>query len=177
MKRNRHRTAIRVLLACLLWSLWLTPSGAEPAGEPGAPPAVALDQLLRIPPSVQLDTNERGHNTKTQWRERYDKARADIKAAKEALREAQEELAESPSAGTAWQMGAPGLGPIDQNSAGETPIDPGKRRTIRNKREEVARSERVLAELDVEANLANVPQDWRGTPVADAQASGSQARK
>ena len=74
-------------------------------------------------------------------------------------------------------MCAPGLGGIDQNTAGESPTDPSKSRKIRNTREEVARTERVLAELDVEANLANVPMDWRGTPTVDAEASGSQARK
>jgi hypothetical protein len=158
----------------LLCGVAATPSGAEPTEQP----AVGLDRLLRIPPSVQLETNERGHYTKAQWREKFDKARADIQAAKDDLREAQEALAESPSAGTAWQMGAPGLGAVDQDlSNTETPLDPGLSKTIRNSREALAAAERRLAELDVEANLANVPPDWRGTPVADAEPAGSQARK
>jgi hypothetical protein len=46
-------------------------------------------------------------------------------------------------------------------AAAEAPLDYRIRQTIKRHREEIKRLERQLRELEVEANLAAVPEDWR----------------
>ena len=167
-----HRGARLVLWPALLL-LFATPSGAEPE----TTPAVGLDRLLKIPPSLELQPSKRGHLTKTAWREKFDVARGDIEHAKRELLDAQVQLAETRGAGTAWKMGAPGLGAINQGSTSDMPLDPALSKKLDRIREDLERSERRLAEIDVEANLANVPEDWRGTPAPQSAAPGSQVRE
>ena len=64
-------------------------------------------------------------------------------------------------------MGAPGLGAIEEgHDPRDSPLDYQLTQTLRRNREELARAERQLQDLEVEANLASVPADWRGVPVA-----------
>jgi len=55
-------------------------------------------------------------------------------------------------------MTAPGLG---GTTAGETPRDFKMTQDLRRCREELKRAERQLQDLEVEANLAGVPEHWR----------------
>jgi hypothetical protein len=47
------------------------------------------------------------------------------------------------------------------DAAAEAPLDYRIRQTINHHRQEIERLERRLRELEVEANLAVVPEDWR----------------
>ena len=102
---------------------------------------------------------------------RFEKAHADIASAKQGLEDSRKEL-EDVAPDEAWSMGAPGL-PV-QASQSETSIDFRLRQQIRRQREELERAEHRLQELDVEANLAGVPADWRGAEAAASEAAGSE---
>jgi hypothetical protein len=133
-----------------------------------AQPAVGLDKLLKIPPTVRFEPTTRGHSTKFEWRERFDEAHAELEKARAELTATQAKLAEKGASSSAWSMGAPGIGNVDRAVANEAPLDQTLSRTLRKNREGVERAERRLTELEVEANLAQVPDDWRGSPQPEA---------
>jgi hypothetical protein len=75
-------------------------------------------------------------------------------------------------------MAPPGLGQIMQQqqtqTGSTTPVDgppttasamaPGLAGEVRRQKLEVKSAERALTDLEVEANLANVPDSWRAQP-------------
>jgi hypothetical protein len=136
---------------------------SDAAGEDAAP-VISLDKLLKIPPTVSFEPTERGHSTKAEWRERFDEANSDLAKARAELAETQAKLAEIGSESSAWTMGAPGLSSVDREVAVDAPLDQTLSKEMKRRRAEVERAERRRAELEVEANLAQVPDDWRGTP-------------
>jgi hypothetical protein len=64
-------------------------------------------------------------------------------------------------------MGAPGPSGIDPGSNKDTPLDYSLSTEMRRNRAEVERAERRLTALEIEANLASVPEDWRGPEAPD----------
>jgi hypothetical protein len=135
-----------------------------------AAPRVALDDLLQLPPSLEFEPAGKGRFTKAEWRERFDTARAEFAAAQADLAATQAKIAKAAGETSAWKMAAPGLGGADPGSVSDGPVDYSLSAAKRRNQEEVARADRRLGELEIEANLANVPADWRGTqpPAADA---------
>jgi hypothetical protein len=134
--------------------------GEPPTPEGDAPPPIALDRLLKLPPpSGESAAGGRiGNATKGEWRARFASARAERDAARDALGKAQKELEEVAGETEAWQIAPPGAG---ASNASDAPVSYSLRQEVRRQREEVARSERRLQELTVEADLAGVPADWR----------------
>ena len=55
-----------------------------------------------------------------------------------------------------WQMAAPGAKAGTETS----PMSYRLRQELRRQREELASAERRLTDLEVEANLAGVPEEW-----------------
>ncbi len=123
---------------------------------------VSLDRLLKIPTSApmgRMEVEKKGGRTRSQWQETYRIIERDLEKAQENLRETRAALEERMSSETSsWKMAAPGLGDV---SANDSPTDYRLTQQLRRDREELARSERAIHDLDVEANLAGVPQDWR----------------
>ncbi len=137
------------------------PGAAESAAEAPAakdPPPVALEQLLKLPDSFQTSTpaSRRG-STRSEWRVRFESARQKLDSEREALRSARSELEKVAVNSDAWQVGPP----IPGAQAGDAPLDYRLRQQIRRHREQVEVLEQELRELEVEANLAGVPEDWR----------------
>jgi hypothetical protein len=128
--------------------------------EPAPPPEVPLERLLKVPGSVVAPPAEarRGGKTRAEWQARFQKAYADLETARKALDDARKQL-EEVAPDQAWSMTAPGL-PVNTAPA-ETSIDFRLRQQIRRQREEVERAERALDDLGIEANLAEVPDEWR----------------
>ncbi len=60
-----------------------------------------------------------------------------------------------------WSVAAPGTTPNPEN----TPLSYKLRQEIRRQREEVERAERRLRALEIEADLAEVPAEWRAPDV------------
>lgn len=153
---------LRIPLA-MLGAALCTSSPVASAQEPPAPaPEVPLERLLKLPDSVGAPSSQarRGGKTRAEWLERFEKARADVAKSRQALEDSRKEL-EEVAPDQAWSMTAPGL--PAQSSPSETSIDFRLRQQIRRQREELERAERRLEELGVEANLAGVPEDWRGS--------------
>jgi hypothetical protein len=126
--------------------------------------------LLKLPDSVAAPSAEprRGGKTRAEWQALFRQAQADLDAARKALDDSRKEL-EEVAPDSAWSMTAPGL-PVDPQPT-EKSIDFRLRQEIRRQREEVERAERRQQELAIEANLAEVPEEWR--VVTDARASGA----
>ena len=118
-----------------------------------------LDRLLELPSSapVQAQVEKRGGSTRGQWQVRFEKAREELETARVALEEVRGELEEA-AGGEAWTMTAPGLG---TTASSDTPLDFKLSQELKRCREELERSERQLQDLEVEANLAGVPEHWR----------------
>ena len=128
------------------------------------PSAVPLDKLLEIPRSVQIQSGlvRRGGSTRPEWQLRFDRARDEYERAKLALEEVRAELEEL-STGEAWKMSPPGLGGLGGGSQApsESSLDYKLAQQLRRQRDEVALTERRLKDVEIEANLAGVPEDWR----------------
>jgi hypothetical protein len=156
--QGRAKLRIRPAAAALLAGLVAAGLPAAAADEPD-PPSVPLDRLLKLPSSapVQAQVEKRGGSTRGQWQARFAKAREELEAAHQSLEEIRGELEEA-AAGEAWTMTAPGLG---ATAASETPLDFKLSQDLKRCREEVERAERQLQDLEVEANLAGVPEHWR----------------
>ena len=131
---------------------WAAEPGSSDPGGPG------LDQLLKLPRSVEFSTENKGGATRNEWRQRFHDARASVKSAEVALAKAQNELAEVAGSKDDWQFSPPGL-PAEASTDSGSSIK--LRQEVKRTRGEVERSKSRLRELDVEANLAGVPDEWR----------------
>ena len=166
--------AAALLCGALVWGAG--PARAEPAAETDAEAEVAvetipLDQLLRLPAGSGSTTrlDKRGGHTKSEWETRF-------RAARTAQAEAVAAIARTRAAieakvledgGGQWRMGAPGLGNLESDAT-DSPLDYKLTQQLRRNRDDLARAERGLQDLEVEANLASVPDDWRAAPVETA---------
>jgi len=142
--------------------------GAGPAAGEDPPPAVELDQLLRIPRTTPIENARRGGATRSEWQARFTEAEENLEQARAALATAREELEGLAGEQGNWQMAAPGM---PQGSSESSPLSYRLLQEIRRQREEVARFERRLRDLQIEANLAGVPEEWLAA-ADDAPAPG-----
>ena len=164
---GRKASLALIVVLALLWApptafgedatLSKEPTGVEPV------PPVGLDQLLRLPDSYSLggagkaDTEVAGSNA-PEWRERFAEADARVDQAKAQLAKAQKTLASNASDSSQWNLSAPGVkATTTKDSTTGLPL----RQQIRRSREEVEAAERDKRALEVEADLAGVPAQWR----------------
>lgn len=137
-------------------ALVVVPAGLR-AEEPAPPPApVELDRLLKLPESYEFEAMQKGGTTQKEWQERFQKARRALREAELSLKSSQGEL-EKTASGGAWKLAAPGAAPDDASS----PVDYQLREKIKRNKAEVDRAGKRLQELQIEANLENVPDEWR----------------
>ena len=139
-----------------------------PAAEPSAPPpaivpqgeeASQLDKLMKLPSSLDYGAGERGGMTPGEWRARYRALREDLAWEREALEVAQAELEKIAGGSDAWTL-APAVPGVAAATA-DAPLDYELRQSIRRHKAEIEHLERALRELDVRADLAGVPAEWR----------------
>ncbi|HVH07611.1 MAG TPA: hypothetical protein VNE71_16585 [Myxococcota bacterium] len=128
---------------------------AAPGSGEETAPAVGLDQLLKLPPSVSTGVERRGGMTRGEWRSRFERIEAQLASEKESLAQAQKERDRVANSSDQWLLGAPGM------TNTEAPLDYRLRQEISRHKEEIARLESAHDSLVVEANLAGVPEDWR----------------
>ncbi len=141
-----------------------------PPVSPEAPsrPAVGLDQLLRLPSDVRYDVDRYGGATRSEWRARFRKATDERDTRKRDLEKSQEQLAEMAAQTDGWNLGAPGTA---ATSDPDTPLNFQLKQRIRRQEKELAEAEEALRSLQVEANLARVPEDWRAVGPEPREAS------
>jgi hypothetical protein len=129
----------------------------EPAPAPPAPRPVGLDHLLKLPEGQSYGVDRRGGLSRGEWRARFIELREAIAGEKRGLVAAQLRLDEVASSTSNWQMAPiPGL-----EVSPDAPLDYQLRHVIRRHKSEIERLENRLSELEIEANLAGVPEDWR----------------
>jgi hypothetical protein len=151
-------------LALLAGAVQADPAGAPTPPAPGKAPAVGLDSLLKLPPSGSPAGEARaGGATRQEWEQRFATARGDVASARSAIDKAQQELGELARGTENWQMSAPGA---QAANAENSPMSYRLRQELRKQREELSSAERRLTDLEVEANLAGVPEDWIRPPDA-----------
>jgi hypothetical protein len=120
---------------------------------------VPLDRLLRLPDSVEYSAELKGGATADAWRKRFREARADLEQARAALDGSLAELEKSSESG-AWKVAPPGL-PSGGGAEADAPSNYQLSLEIKRNRAELRRAEQALSDLEVEANLAGVPEAWR----------------
>lgn len=135
---------------------------AEEPGAPAAvpPPKVSLDQLLKLPESVDYRVELRGGATPDEWRRRFRQARQGVEEAESALARSLAALEKESEAGP-WKVAPPGLGGLASDPSTDAPSNYPLSLEIKRNRAEVKRAHQALTDLEVEANLAGVPADWR----------------
>ena len=155
------------------WRLWgavgmglvfaLGASAEDPPIRDTPPMVIPLDQLLKLPASAPTDAQiaRKGGDTKPKWQARFRSAHKDVAEADRELQEVRDELEELAADGSAWKMSAPGIGSVEDPT--NTPMNYQLSRRLKTKREESLRTRQALRDLEVEANLAGVPEEWRHT--------------
>lgn len=156
---RRHFAALA--LVCFLAMNVAAAALAEGAAPAGATPRVDLGRLLKLPDSYQQAAESRRGLTRSQWEGRFEGTRLELDTAREALETAKTELEGAAGDSGQWSVAAPGTSPNPEN----TPLSYKLRQEIRRQREAVERTERLLRDLEIEANLAEVPDDWRAVEV------------
>jgi hypothetical protein len=153
----RVRRPIVVAAAFVLFSLVSPGPGSRANAQPD------LDQLLKLPESMQYSSEKKGGATRAEWRSRFAEARTSVTEGEKALEQAQAELATVVGSKSEWQFTPPGLpAQTDEDSTTSFQL----RQDVKRKRGEVERARVRLRELEVEANLAGIPADWRGESTA-----------
>jgi type II secretory pathway component PulM len=118
---------------------------------------VQLDDLLKLPDSGSYDVERRGGATRGEWRERFVNVQSDLDEERAALAQAKQELEKVAGNADAWKLTPPGA-----TAGNDAPLDYRLRNQIRQHTAEVERLEKQLRDLQVEANLAGVPDSWLG---------------
>jgi len=144
--------------ACAAWAAGSDTSSARTT-TPTASGGPDLDHLLKLPDS-DYGFEKKGGATRSEWRARFLEARSSVDAAQAALAKAEHALAEQGGGSQAWTFTPPGL----PEGASSEPNDGAQlRQEVKKDRAEVERAQSRLRELEVQANLAGVPDDWRGS--------------
>lgn len=159
-RRTRRRGRGARLAATLLGlGLPLLEPASGHAEEPKAPaepaPSVGLDKLLKLPDSVEYDVERRGGATRSEWRTRFREAHGDLEKSRSRKAEAQKKLEDSAS-DSSWRFAPPGASGTTEATENYKLVQEVKREDA-----EIQRLEKRLRDLEVEANLAGVPKDWR----------------
>ena len=123
-------------------------------------PAPGLDTLLTLPGDRTYTVERRGGLSQGEWGARFGEARAALAKEQTALDAAEARMDRAAESGQ-WQVAPPLPGQQNTGAPAETTLDFKTRQEIRRHREEIERLERRLREIEIEANLAAVPAEWR----------------
>jgi hypothetical protein len=132
---------------------------------------VGLDQLLKLPDSLDFGVERRGGRTRIEWRAAFEEAQQSVDEAKEGLSDAQARLAKVAGRSDNWSMAPPGM-PVE--TVEDNPDTRALRDEVARWRAEIVRAEARQREVTIEASLAGVPEDWRAPApaVGTGDASG-----
>jgi hypothetical protein len=141
---------------CLLLLLWAGPPSL--ADESPESPRVGLDQLLELPADLEYGVSKRGGMTRGEWRNEFRRLRAALEYQESQLELSRRELESIAGSANQWSVGPPIPG---ASASSDSPLDYRLRQEITRQKAEIERLERALRELEVQANLAGVPAEWR----------------
>lgn len=148
------------LLAALLAGVGAAPARAAADGEETAPkPVVPIERLFELPRSFEPKPAEtRAGEGETAWRRRFSEARVELEQSQSRLKASKRELAELAQDSNAWTV-APPVGAAAPTT--DAPLSYELRQRIRRHEAQVDAARERLLNLEVEANLAGVPEGWR----------------
>lgn len=167
--RHFARIALLSFALCLplLGNAQSEPAAASEAGtaaNANSTPKVDLGRLLKLPDSYGKPVESRRGMGQAEWEARFERVRTDLVEARNALEVAQTELGNAAGDSSQWSVAAPGTTPNPEN----TPLSYKLRQEIRRHRESIEGAEKQLRGLEIEADLAEVPVEWRATHIGDA---------
>jgi hypothetical protein len=158
--RRAQRCGGALGLALLLFGSGPAPlhAGSGSAENPPAPgSAPELDQLLKLPSGQDYGVERRGGLSRGEWRARFTELESALASERKGLAEAEAKLEDTAGSTSNWQVApVPGMDPSP-----DAPLDYQLRVEIRRHKSEIERLEKKLRQLEIEANLAGVPPDWR----------------
>lgn len=144
------------------------PDLAIPGSSIGDADKPGLDALLQLPTGYGTRSTAEtvAGAGETEWRRRFRETTSALSAARAALEQTKRELDRTAgdSGNTQWNV-APPTGGGDGQSPGTSPLSFKLRQALRENRLALDAAKRSLRALEIEANLAGVPQDWRGEPL------------
>ncbi len=158
--RARHGASRRHGLGAMALAMLVAGAQAPAHGEDPTPP-VALDNLLRLPTGYQAPPPppEGGATLdETEWREKFAEAQRDVFRAQRKLDASEEELREIAKTSDTWSLAPPG----SQAQSPSGPLSYELRQRLDRQRAELERAEKALQSLQIQANIAGVPEEWRG---------------
>ena len=130
---------------------------APPKDAPSADQPAQLDRLLTLPGGQNYGVDRRGGLSRGEWRTRFVEVQDALTKEQQALKEAEGRMDEVAGSSSTWQVApVPGMQPSP-----DAPLDYQLRVEIRRHKSEIERLERKLKQLEIEANLAGVPEEWR----------------
>lgn len=136
---------------------------AAPAAEKAVPntaaPSVHLDQLLKLPDKASYTMDKRGGLSRGEWRDLFQQARGRLTQQKKALAAAQAKMDEVARGKNPWKVG-PAIPGFSGNDS-DAPMDYQLQQEIKQRRQAVHDLEEQLRQLNIKADLAGVPEDWR----------------
>lgn len=134
-----------------------TPTSAPTEGKPATDQPAGLDRLLTLPDGQSYGVDRKGGLSRGEWRTRFVEIQDALAREHKALSDAEGRLDEAAGNSSNWQMApVPGMQPSP-----DAPLDYQLRVEIRRHKSEIDRLERKLKQLEIEANLAGVPPEWR----------------
>jgi len=131
------------------------PSKTVPTPGP-APLPLTLDQLLRPRTPLADPVVRHGGKDRRHWQQQFERARAEISTLAKQIETTQTKIREASAGG--WSYSPAG---------GPAPVPPEVlqlRAQLRRDRTSLKTARKRLRDLDVEASLAGVPQDWKVAP-------------
>jgi hypothetical protein len=147
----------------LLAAAWLLLGADDPAPEAEPPESrgaesvpVDLDRLLRVPAAAGPQQERLGGRSRRAWYEEFERARGEIAALERSIEESQATLRSKASSGMVFTPAGA--------SAATDPEALKLTAALRRDRQSLETAQQRLRDLEVEASLAGVPDDWRRSP-------------
>jgi hypothetical protein len=148
-----------LLVGAALPAFSATDEPSAPVGAPTEQPGdgVELDRLLQLPSSMEFRRERRKGVDATEWRNRFRETRTELAEAERDLAQSREQLDQvAATGGGQWQVAPPG-----SNQTDTSPMSFKLREEIRRNRERVEEARKKQRQLEIEADLAGVPEAWR----------------
>lgn len=134
---------------------------------------VGLGRLLHLPKSYQASPpSQAPQRTANEWRARYAAADQNIRTARAELKKLQLKMEKHAGESSSWNLSAPGMGMAKPE---DVPVNYSLSQEIRNQKDHLEDARRARKMLDVEADMAGVPDDWRTDPSVALRAGDPKA--
>ncbi len=129
-----------------------------PPDEPSR--TVELDRLLQLPSSLEFQRQKRNGVSSDVWHARFRDSFDEILEIEQAIEATKQELDEmaGTGGGSQWQMAPPG-----SSNTEVTPLSFKLREQLREQREQLEEARQRHRDLVIQADLADVPEEWRRT--------------